>query len=159
MRLGMVDISAKEDVVRISEAYGRLRLKRDTVLAIERGEGPKGDVLSCAETAAILAVKNTPFTIPLCHPIGISGVSVDFNLGCDGDGGVVEVFVTVKSVGKTGVEMEALHGVAIALLTIWDMVKGLEKDDSGNYPTTKIEEIRVLSKVKRAEEGSKVDDE
>ncbi|MDF2954683.1 MAG: Molybdenum cofactor biosynthesis enzyme MoaC [Candidatus Alkanophagales archaeon MCA70_species_2] len=151
MSLGMVDISAKEDIIRISEAYGRLRLKRNTVLAIKRGEVPKGDVLSCAEAAAILAVKNTPFTIPLCHPIGISSVSVRFNL--DRDGGFVEVFVMVKSVGKTGVEMEALHGVTVALLTIWDMVKALEKDESGNYPTTKIEEIRVLSKVKEVGEG------
>jgi len=82
--------------------------------------------------------------IPLCHPIPITGLDVFFDL----EGGRVRATVTVTSVGKTGVEMEALTGVGVALLNVWDMVKYLEKDEAGNYPETEIEEIRVLQKRK-----------
>ena len=105
---------------------------------------PKGDVLAVAQTAAILSVKRTPELIPLTHQIAITGTDVNFKLENEG----VRVSVDVKSTGRTGVEMEALVGVTSALLTVWDMVKGFEKDEAGQYPTTSIEDIRVLKKVK-----------
>ena len=140
----MVDISEKPGVSRVARASGRIRLKPGTLQKIKAGEVPKGDVLAVAQTAAILAVKRTPELVPLTHPIPITGTDVDFKLEKEG----VRVSVEVKSTGQTGVEMEALAGVASALLTVWDMVKGLEKDEAGQYPTTSIEDIRVLKKVK-----------
>ncbi|MDD4161053.1 MAG: cyclic pyranopterin monophosphate synthase MoaC, partial [Methanothrix sp.] len=104
----------------------------------------KGDVLTTARVAAILAVKDTPRLIPLCHPIPITGLEVTFEF----EERRVKATVTVTSVGKTGVEMEALAGVAAALLNIWDMVKYLEKDETGNYPDTVMENILVLEKRK-----------
>jgi len=141
----MVDISEKEDVERVAVASGSIKLKNSTVEKIKSGTIKKGNVLGCAETAAILAVKKTPDMIPLCHPISIEAVKVDFSI----DEGDIKAAVSVKSVGKTGVEMDALHGVSVALLTIWDMVKSEEKDETGNYPHTWIEEIRVEKKEKR----------
>ncbi len=140
----MVDITQKPPVYREATAYGRIKLKRGTIEKIREGEVKKGDVLTVARVSAVQAVKDTPRLISLCHPIPITGVDVEFNI----DEEYVEVKVTVKSIGQTGVEMEALSGVAAALLNIWDMVKYLEKDESGNYPITRIEEIRVLEKVK-----------
>ena len=142
----MVDISEKEDVERIAVASGSIKLKNSTIEKIKRGNIKKGDVLGCAETAAILAVKKTPDMIPLCHPINIEAVKVDFSIG-ESD---IKAAVSVKLVGKTGVEMDALHGLSVALLTIWDMVKSEEKDETGNYPHTWIEEIRVERKEKRS---------
>ncbi|MFZ2071994.1 MAG: cyclic pyranopterin monophosphate synthase MoaC [Halobacteriota archaeon] len=143
-RHGMVDISGKEDVVRIAVASGKIKLKSSTVEQIKAGTITKGDVLGCAETAAILAVKKTPDVIPLCHYILIDAINVDFSIGED----EIKAAVSVKSAGKTGVEMDALCGVSVALLTIWDMVKSAEKDDTGNYPHTSIEAIRVDKKDK-----------
>jgi len=97
-----------------------------------------------ARVAAIQAVKEAPRTIPMCHPIPITGVEVDFVLLP----AAVRATVAVTSVGRTGVEMEALAGVSAALLNVWDMVKYLEKDGTGNYPSTSIEEIRVVEKRK-----------
>ena len=143
---GMVDITAKPPLFRKATASGTIRLKESTIKAIRAGQVKKGDVLGTARLAAILAVKDTPRLIPLCHPIPITGLEVNFEL----EGERVRATVTVTSVGKTGVEMEALTGVAVALLNIWDMVKYLEKDETGNYPETEIEEIRVLQKKKGA---------
>ncbi len=140
----MVDISAKPEVQRVAKATGFIKLKPDTLEKIRKGELPKGDVLTVAKTAAILAVKRVPEFIPLAHPISITGSNVEFKL----EGSGVRVFVEVKSYGKTGVEMEALAGASGALLTIWDMVKAFEKDEGGQYPTTRIEDIKVLEKVK-----------
>jgi len=140
----MVDISAKPRVPRTAQASGFIRLKPETLQKIKASEVPKGDVLAVAQTAAILAVKRTPELVPLTHPIAITGTDVDFKLEKEG----VRVSVEVRSTGQTGVEMEALVGVASALLTVWDMVKGFEKDEAGQYPTTSIEDIRVLKKVK-----------
>ena len=112
--------------------------------AIQEGKVIKGNVLATARVAAILAVKETPRIIPLCHPIPLSGIVVDF---AEGDG-FIRATVLVRSRGPTGVEMEALTGVAVALLTIWDMVKSAEKDGAGQYPETGIDGIRVLSKKK-----------
>ncbi len=146
MPVKMVDISEKREVVRIARAEGFIRLKKETIEAIKSGNVPKGDVLTTANIAGILAVKKTPEIIPMCHPIPITSVSIDFELSDEG----IKAICTVKSVGKTGVEMEALTGVSVALLTIWDMVKALEKDETGNYPHTAIEYIRVVEKVKRS---------
>ncbi len=146
--MSMVDISEKEDVERIAVASGSIKLKNSTIERIRSGNIKKGDVLGCAETAAILAVKKTPDMIPLCHPISIEAVKVDFSVG-DSD---IKAAVSVKSVGKTGVEMDALHGLSVALLTIWDMVKSEEKDETGNYPHTWIEAIKVEKKEKKHKE-------
>ena len=94
--------------------------------------------------AAVLAVKDTPRLIPLCHPISITGLDVNFEVEPER----IRAIVTVTSFGKTGVEMEALTGVSVALLNVWDMVKYLEKDETGNYPETEIDEIKVLEKRK-----------
>ena len=142
----MVDISDKGDVARVAVASGTIKLKRSTIEQIKAGATKKGDVLACAEIAAILAVKKTPDMIPLCHYIIIDSVNVEFSIGEE----EIKASVTVKSVGKTGVEMDALCGVSIALLTIWDMVKPVEKDDTGNYPNTRIKDILVEKKEKRA---------
>ena len=141
----MVDISDKGETVRIAVASGRIRLKEDTVAKLKNKEIKKGDALACAEVAAILAVKNTPDVIPMCHPVSIDAVEVEPSI----EEGGVRVTVTVKSVGKTGVEMDALYGLSVALLTIWDMVKSEEKDETGNYPHTCIEEIMVEKKEKQ----------
>lgn len=143
-RAQMVDISAKNDVIREAVAVGKIFLKPETMNAIQQGTVVKGNVLSTARVAATLAVKNTPSLIPMCHSIPISAVVVEFE---EGDG-FIEVMVRVKSTGKTGVEMEALVGVSIALLTVWDMVKSAEKDADGQYPVTCIQDIRVIEKSK-----------
>lgn len=140
----MVDISSKAEVVRIARATGFIRLRKETLKKIEQGEIEKGDVFAVAETAAVLAVKKVPELIPLTHPIPIAGVKVEPRIEDEG----IRVEVEVKSTGRTGVEMEALTGTACALLTVWDMVKGLEKDERGQYPETVIEDLRVLEKVK-----------
>lgn len=140
----MVDISTKPAVPRVARASGFICLGLETLKKIKAGKVPKGDVLAVAQTAAILAVKRTPELVPLTHPILITDTDVKFEMERHG----IRVTAEVKSTGGTGVEMEALVGVTSALLTIWDMVKGLEKDEAGQYPTTSIEDIRVLRKVK-----------
>jgi len=141
----MIDISDKGEVERVAVASGRIQLKRSTVKKITGGTTKKGNVLECAEIAAILAVKKTPEVIPMCHQINIETVKVEFAVGET----EIKASVFAKSVGKTGVEMDALHGLSVALLTIWDMVKAEEKDETGNYPHTRIEEIQVDKKEKR----------
>jgi len=141
---GMVDITEKPPVIRTATARGSIKLREATLEAVRSDSVKKGDVLTVARLAAILAVKDTPRLIPLCHPIPITGLDVDFVL----DEEQMSVTVTVTSLGKTGVEMEALTGVSAALLNVWDMVKYLEKDETGNYPETLIEEIKVLEKRK-----------
>ncbi|RMF89058.1 MAG: cyclic pyranopterin monophosphate synthase MoaC [Methanobacteriota archaeon] len=141
----MVEVSDKPDQMRRARARGRIRLRPGTIELIKKGEVEKGNVLTCAQVAAVMAVKNTPSVIPMCHPLQITGVDVGFNISGD----EIEADVEVRSVGKTGVEMEAVTGVAVALLTIWDMVKSAEKDESGQYPVTEIGEIKVVEKQKR----------
>jgi cyclic pyranopterin phosphate synthase len=143
-RAQMVDISGKGDVIREAVATGRIYLRPETLAAIRDGTVVKGNVLATARIAATLAVKETPRIIPMCHTIPISAISVDFA----GGDGYIESVVRVKSSGKTGVEMEALTGVSVALLTIWDMVKSAEKDENGQYPVTRITGIRVVDKKK-----------
>jgi cyclic pyranopterin phosphate synthase len=143
---GMVDITEKPPAHRRATASGSIRLKESTIEAIKSGKTKKGDVLTTARLAAILAVKDTPRLIPLCHPIPLTGLEVKFELEQER----IRATVTVTSVGKTGVEMEALTGIAVALLNVWDMVKYLEKDETGNYPKTEIEGIKVLEKKKES---------
>ncbi len=143
-KIKMVDVGAKADVLRIAKAEGTIRLTKDTMALIKGGNVKKGNVLATARVAGVLAVKRTWDLIPLCHQIPITGIDVDFTVGDD----TITATVEVSSVGKTGVEMEALNGVSMALLTIWDMVKSVEKDATGNYPVTCISDIRVISKVK-----------
>ncbi len=134
----------KNEVIREAAAVGKIFLKPETMNAIRQGTVVKGNVLSTARVAATLSVKNTPSLIPMCHSIPVSAITVDFD---EGDG-FIEATVRVKSSGKTGVEMEALVGVSIALLTVWDMVKSAEKDTAGQYPVTRIQDIRVIEKRK-----------
>jgi cyclic pyranopterin phosphate synthase len=143
-RAQMVDISAKDEVTREAVAAGKIYLRTETLAAIREGKVVKGNVLSTARVAATMAVKNTSNLIPMCHPIPISSVTVDFS---ERDG-FIESTVVVKMTGKTGVEMEALTGVSVALLTVWDMVKSAEKDTQGQYPVTSITDIRVVEKKK-----------
>jgi cyclic pyranopterin phosphate synthase len=140
----MVDISRKDSTVRKAIASGEIVLSGATIGKIRAGTVEKGNVFSTARIASILAVKRTPELIPMCHQIPITSVDVDFSI----HGNVVRAEVEVRSVGRTGVEMEALTGVSVALLTVWDMVKSAEKDETGNYPATYIQNIKVLEKVK-----------
>lgn len=140
----MLDISDKKDSQRTAKATGKIKLKPETIKAIKEGSVKKGDVFSAAQTAAILAVKNTPNLIPLCHPLPISSAEVTFEVKEES----IACQCEVKANYSTGVEMESLFGVSVALLTIWDMVKYLEKDDKGQYPRTQISDIKVISKKK-----------
>ncbi len=144
MSVKMVDVGEKPPVLRIAVAGGSIKLKPKTVDLIKSSSIEKGDVLAVARVAAIQAVKRTSESIPLCHPIPVDHVSVDFTIGSD----CIGCTVRVRAVAKTGVEMEALCGVSAALLTIWDMTKKYEKDEKGQYPETFISEIRVLNKHK-----------
>ncbi len=144
-----VDISQKGDSIRVAVAEGVINLRSETIEAIKGDKIAKGNVMAVANTAAIMAVKKTPELIPMCHPIPLTSIEVEFdfeefNGGKEG----IRATCTVKSIGKTGVEMEALTGASTALLTLWDMVKSIEKDDSGNYPETAISDIRVVKKEK-----------
>lgn len=143
-RARMVDISNKRDVTRRAVAIGEIQLKPETIEAIKNKKIVKGEVLETARIAAIMAVKNTSSVIPMCHQIPVTGIDVRFEINKE----TIKATVEVKSGGKTGVEMEALHGVNVALLTIWDMVKSAEKDETGNYPYTAIKNIKVIEKFK-----------
>ncbi|MDV3103660.1 cyclic pyranopterin monophosphate synthase MoaC [Thermococcus waiotapuensis] len=140
----MVEIGHKDMVFRRAVAKGRIRLKPETIRLILEGKTKKGNVIATAQIAGILAVKKTSELIPLCHPIPLTGVDISFEFGED----YVEAVCEVRAYYKTGVEMEALTGVTVALLTIWDMVKAVEKDERGQYPNTRIEGIEVIVKEK-----------
>jgi cyclic pyranopterin phosphate synthase len=143
----MIDISEKDSILRIATASGKIYLKNETIERIKNNNIRKGDVFTIAKIAAINAVKKVPDLIPLCHPIPISNVDIDFSY--EGDN-IIKVKCTVKSISKTGVEMEALMGVNIALLNIWDVVKMYEKDSrNGQYLTTVITEVKVDEKIKK----------
>lgn len=141
----MVEVSDKPVVKRTALAQGKICLKKETIKLIENEEIKKGNVLTTAQIAAIGAVKSTHHLIPLCHSLKITGVNVDFKLNEED----IEVKVKVNSLGKTGVEMEALTGTSVALLTIWDMVKSVEKNENGQYPSTSISDIVVIRKEKK----------
>ncbi|HTX61292.1 MAG TPA: cyclic pyranopterin monophosphate synthase MoaC [Methanobacterium sp.] len=140
----MVEVGDKPIQKRKARARGRIYLRKNTIELISREEIKKGNVLTTAQIAAITAVKKTHHLIPLCHSLKITGIDVQFKTETE----YIEVRITVRSTGKTGVEMEALTGVSVALLTIWDMVKSVEKDENGQYPSTMISEIEVTRKEK-----------
>jgi cyclic pyranopterin phosphate synthase len=133
----MVDVSGKPDTQREAVAKGMVRMKPATFDLIKKGELAKGDVLAVAQLAGIMAAKETPRLIPLCHPVLIGDSRVGFNL--DEAESTVEITATVKSSGKTGVEMEALTAVAVTALTIYDMCKAVDRGMS-------IEDIRLVRK-------------
>ena len=121
----MVDVSGKQETFRTAIATGRIAVNQAVYTAIEQGTARKGDVLGVARVAAIMAAKATSSVIPLCHPLPIAKCSVDFELLPDEY--AVKATATVKVTGQTGVEMEALHAVSVALLTIYDMCKAIDK--------------------------------
>lgn len=143
--MGMVDISKKPEVFREATAKGTIKLKAQTMQLIKEGKVEKGDVFSLAKVAGVLAAKKTSELVPLCHSLPLSTIDVSVEIA---DESMVAVEATVKAFAKTGVEMEALVAVSAALLTVWDMTKQYEKDRKGQYPTTVIEDVRVLRKVK-----------
>jgi cyclic pyranopterin phosphate synthase len=121
----MVDVSAKRETVREAVARAVLRMKPATLRVIRRGDAPKGDVLGVARLAGIMAAKRTPQLIPLCHPLRLTGVDVTFS--DDLRRGELAVEARVRTVDKTGVEMEALTAAAVAALTVYDMIKAVER--------------------------------
>ncbi len=140
----MIDITEKKIVPREAIASGKIFLKKATIEKIKGKEVEKGDALETARVAGINAVKQTQLLIPHCHQIPINFADFEFNFGDD----FIEAICTAKAEAKTGVEMEALVGISICLNTIWDMVKYLEKDQAGQYPTTRITDIKVIKKTK-----------
>jgi len=143
--MAMVDITGKPKIFREATATGKIRLKPETVRLICNGKIEKGDPIYTAKIAGTLAAKETSILIPFCHPLPLTNVKVEIEIV---DDTTVQVWSTVKTEAQTGVEMEALVATAVSLLTIWDMVKQYEKDADGQYPSTVIEEIRVVRKVK-----------
>ena len=133
----MVDVSSKKITSRIAEAKASIIMNSDTLEIIMNGSAKKGDVLGIARTAGIMAAKKTSELIPLCHPLPITNVNIDLNI--EPSKNSVEIAATVKTTGQTGVEMEALTAANITALTIYDMVKAVDK-------TMKITDIRVTLK-------------
>ena len=137
-RARMVDVSEKSDTVRTAVAAGRVKVNAETFHLIKTGGMKKGDVLGTAQIAGIMGAKKTPDIIPMCHPIMISGVDIEFELNekdlC------VDITATAKCTGATGIEMEALTAVSVAALTVYDMCKAVQKD-------MEICDIRLLRKT------------
>jgi cyclic pyranopterin phosphate synthase len=131
----MVDVGGKPETRRVAIASGRIRMSAEALAAIRNGNAPKGDVLAAARIAGIMAAKKTAELIPLCHPLALDAVTVDFGIEADG----VRATATVSLSGRTGVEMEAMTAVSVALLTIYDMAKAIDK-------TMVIEGVRLLEK-------------
>ncbi len=131
----MIDVGAKPRTVRVAVARGSVAMADETVAIARRGEAEKGDVLAAARLAGIMVAKRTPDLVPLCHPIALSGVEVDAVPGR----GRIEVTATVRTVDRTGVEMEALAAVSAACLTIYDMLKRYERG-------MRIEAIELIEK-------------
>ena len=132
----MVDVGGKAETARSAIAGGRIRMSREALQAVRDGSGPKGDVLAAARIAGIMAAKKTGELIPLCHPLALDTVAVEFAF----EEGAVRATARAALTGRTGVEMEALTAVSLALLTIYDMAKALDKG-------MVIEEVRLLEKT------------
>jgi len=143
--MSMVDVTEKPEVYREAKAKGTINLKPETIQRVKKGKIEKGDLFEVAKVAGILAAKNTSSLIPLCHPLPLT--CVEIKLQAIGDS-KVEVEATVKTKAQTGVEMEALAAASTALLTVWDMTKQYEKDADGQYPSTSIQDLHVVTKVK-----------
>lgn len=135
----MVDVTSKEVTRRLAVAQGTVRTNPDVVAMITTNGLPKGDALATARVAGILAAKRTSDLIPLCHPLAITAVDVDFTVGGADDPGSVGVTATVHTTDRTGVEMEALTAVSVAALTIYDMIKAVDRNAC-------IDGIRVVRK-------------
>ena len=131
----MVDVADREVTTRTATTVGRVLLSEKVVALLRDGAVPKGDVLATARIAGIMATKRTPDLIPLCHPIAVHGVSVDLVVVDEG----VEITATVKTADRTGVEMEALTAVAVAALTVIDMVKAID-------PGATITDVKMIHK-------------
>lgn len=131
----MVDVGGKADTGRTAVATGRIRMSPAALAAIRDGDVPKGDVLAAARIAGIMAAKKTADLIPLCHPLALTSVTLDFAFEDE----ALRATATASLTGKTGVEMEAMTAISIALLTIYDMAKAIDK-------AMVIEEVRLLSK-------------
>ncbi|MEJ2294055.1 MAG: cyclic pyranopterin monophosphate synthase MoaC [Candidatus Lokiarchaeota archaeon] len=142
----MIDISAKKIVERSAKASGKIILQPKTIDRIKNKKVEKGDAFTIAKISAINTVKKVPDIISFCHPIPIDYVNVGFQF--EGENSI-KVTCNVKGIAKTGVEMEALAGVTLALLNIWDVVKKYEKDETGQYPQTLITDIKVEEKLKK----------
>ena len=136
-RVRMIDVGGKPDSQREAVAKGTVKMQAATFKLLREGALPKGDVLAAAQVAGIMAAKQTPGLLPLCHPLLLSEVKVDFAL--DSRNKAVNITAAVKNTGKTGVEMEALTAVAISALTIYDMCKSVD-------PRMRIENIRLARK-------------
>ena len=121
----MVDVGAKTDTERVAVAKGEVHMRPETLRLIVQEELPKGDVLTTAQLAGIMAAKQTPNLIPLCHPLLLTQVDVAFEI--DEQASKIDIAATVRTRGKTGVEMEALTAVSVAALTLYDMAKAVEK--------------------------------
>jgi len=134
----MVDISAKAETAREAAAKGTVYLSAETLALIASGQGAKGDVLTTAQIAGIMAAKRTHELIPLCHPLPLTGIEV--SLEPDEARGAIEITATVRTTAKTGVEMEALTAVSVAALTVYDMAKAAQKD-------MRIGDIRLVRKT------------
>jgi cyclic pyranopterin monophosphate synthase len=137
-RAAMVDVGGKAETERSATARARVVMQPATLDKILRGEAPKGDVLAAARIAGIMAAKRTADLIPLCHPLPLAAVAVD--LSPDPGGPAVEIAATVKTMGRTGVEMEALTAAAVAALTLYDMLKSADRG-------MRIEALRVTHKA------------
>lgn len=131
----MVDVGAKAETARTAVASGFIRIEASALECIRAGDAPKGDVLGTARIAGIMAAKRTSDIIPMCHPLMLDAVNLDFDYAADG----IQVVATASLTGKTGVEMEAMTAVSAALLTIYDMAKALDKG-------MVIERIRLIAK-------------
>ncbi|MEM2389522.1 MAG: cyclic pyranopterin monophosphate synthase MoaC [Ignisphaera sp.] len=145
MSVKMIDVSSKDEIHREAVARGCIKLRKETVSRIKSGVIEKGDVFTASALAAIQAAKQTFLLLPFCHVIRIDLVRPSIWIEDDEK---VCVEVSVKARERTGVEMEALTAVSLALLNIWDMVKAYEKDENGQYPHTAIENIHIVRKTK-----------
>lgn len=125
-RAKIVDISEKKETVREAVAIGYVSMKRETLERVKEGSISKGDVLAVAQVGGIMGAKNTPQIIPMCHPVMISGCDINFKM--DFENSRIEIIATTKTVGKTGIEMEALTAVSTAALTIYDMCKAIDRE-------------------------------
>ncbi|MGE2737023.1 cyclic pyranopterin monophosphate synthase MoaC [Mycolicibacterium vaccae] len=135
----MVDVTAKDATKRVAVASGVVRTRADVVDMISANGLPKGDALATARIAGIMAAKRTSELVPLCHPLAITGVDVDFTVGLDGDPGAVGITAAVRTTDRTGVEMEALTAVSVAALTLYDMIKAVDR-------AARIDAIEVVRK-------------
>ena len=133
----MIDVSSKKETQRLATAKARINMNKDTLSLVRGNSIPKGDVLAVAQAAGILAAKRTPELIPLCHPLLLSSISIDFSLPARGS--YIDIAATVKGKGQTGFEMEALMAAAVAALTIYDMCKMFD-------PGMSITNLRLVAK-------------